>query len=109
MSQQTDMDAPEPLAVVLLLSIEGLLDQQQLEKQLKREGLTPIEGEPFTYLGETTTHRINTTLYIQSAVKRAITKAGFGQCKMIFQVGEYPMEAYRYDTQKQEFILADLV
>lgn len=98
----------EPTEVLLVTSIEGLLDQAVFEKQLKREGFTPIPNEPFTYLGETTTHKINTVLYIFSAVKRALTKAGFTDCKIIFQIGEYPMEGYRYDTRKGEFIGVDL-
>ena len=94
--------------VVLLLSIEGLLDQHKLEKQLKREGFTPVPDEPFTYLGETSTHKINTVLYIHSAVSRALTKAGFMSCKIIFQIGEYPMEAYRYDREEKGFVPVEL-
>jgi len=90
--------------VVLLLNIEGLLDQEALEKHLKREGFSPVPNEPFSYLGETTTHKINTVLYIHSAVQRALTKAGFSTCKMIFQIGEYPMEAYRYDPLQRTFV-----
>ena len=98
----------EPVEVLLVVSVEGLLDQEAFEKQLKREGFTPIPDEPFTYLGETTTHKINTVLYIHSALKRALTKAGFGACKIIFQIGDYPMEAYRYDMTEGAFVPVDL-
>ena len=98
----------EPTEVLLVASIEGLLDQAVFEKQLKREGFTPIPDEPFTYLGETTTHKINTVLYIHSAVQRALTKAGFITCKIIFQIGEYPMEAYRYDKKEKGFVPVEL-
>ncbi len=90
--------------VLLLLSIEGLLDQEALQKHLKREGLLSIQGEPFSYIGETSTDKINTVLYLHSAVQRALIKAGFISCKMIFQIGNYPMEAYRYDREEKEFI-----
>ena len=98
----------EPTEVLLVTSIEGLLDQGVFEKQLKREGFSPIPDEPFTYLGETTTHKINTVLYIFSALKRALTKGGFTDCKIIFQIGEYPMEASRYDTKSTEFVPVNL-
>ena len=102
------MTEEQPREVILLLNIEGLLDQSKLEKQLKREGFTAIPDEPFTYLGETTTHKINTVLYIHSAVQRALTKAGFTYCKIIFQIGEYAMEAYRYDREEKGFVPVEL-
>jgi len=98
----------ESTEVLLVVSVEGLLDQAVFEKQLKREGFTPIPDEPFTYLGETSTHKINTVLYLHSAVQRALTKAGFITCKIIFQIGEYPMEAYRYDKEKKSFVPVEL-
>ena len=98
----------EPIEVLLVISAEGLLDQVIFEKYLKREGFTPIPNTPFSYLGETTTHKINTVLYIFSAVERALIKAGFIQCKIIFQIGEYPMEAYRYDREGKGFVPVDI-
>jgi len=98
----------EKQEVVLVVSTEGLQDKEKFEKQLKREGFSPIPNEPFTYLGETTTHKINTVLYIHSAVHRALSKAGFEQCKIIFQIGEYPMEAYQYDLENREFTGIDI-
>jgi len=98
----------EPTEVLLVASIKGLLDQAAFEKQLKREGFSPIPDEPFTYLGETTTHKINTVLYIFSALKRALAKTEFTHCKIIFQIGEYPMEAYRYDIKSAEFVPVDI-
>ena len=98
----------ESTEVLLVVSVEGLLDQAVFEKQLKREGFTPIPDEPFTYLGETSTRKINTVLYIHSAVQRALTKAGFITCKIIFQIGEYPMEAYRYDKEEKSFVPVEL-
>lgn len=98
----------EPVEVLLVVDIEGLLDQALFEKQLKREGFRPIPDAPFSYLGETSTHKINTVLYIHSAVKRALVKAGFTQCRIIFQIGEYPMEGYRYDLQQGAFMPVEL-
>lgn len=98
----------EPAEVLLVVDVTGLLDRNIFEKQLKREGFAPIPDAPFSYLGETTTHKINTVLYIHSAVKRALTKTGFTDCKIIFQIGEYPMEGYRYDTQQGIFVPVEL-
>jgi hypothetical protein len=29
-------------------------------------------------------------------------------CKIIFQIGEYPMEAYRYDREEKGFVPVEL-
>jgi len=94
--------------VLLIISIEGLLDSEAFEKQLKRGGFRPIPNEPFTYISETTTHKINTVLHIHSTLKRAITQGGFSSCKAILQIGEYPMEGYRYDVERREFVGVEL-
>lgn len=98
----------KPVEVLLVVDIEALSDRALFEKQLKREGFTPIPDAPFSYFGETTTHKINTVLYIHSAVKRALVRAGFARCKIIFQIGEYPMEGYRYDLQQEVFVPAEM-
>jgi len=94
--------------VLLVISIEGLLNSEAFEKQLKRGGFSPIPDEPFSYISETTTHKINTILHIHSTLKRAITQGGFTSCRVILQIGEYPMEGYRYDTQRTEFVAVEL-
>jgi hypothetical protein len=89
--------------VVVVLSIEGLNDPSKMERHLKREGLRPIEGEPFAYLGSTTTDPIRTLLYVFDGVKKAIHKGGFAQCTMMVSIGEYPMEAFRFDHARDTF------
>lgn len=98
----------EPLSVVLVADIKGLQDKETFEKHLKREGFKPIPDEPFSYIGETTTPKINTVLYIFDAVEKGMKKSGFDDCKIIFQIGEYPMEGYRYDRAQDKFIGVDL-
>ena len=107
-SKQVSKVTEKAEEVILLLNIEGLQDQSKLDKHLKREGFSPISDEPFTYIGETSTHKVNTVLYIHSAVIRALHKAGFTYCKIIFQIGEYPMEAYRYDVERREFVWVEV-
>jgi hypothetical protein len=94
--------------VVLVIDIEGLLQREAFEKQLKRGGFSPIPDEPFSYISETTTHKINTILHIHSTLKRAITQGGFTSCRVILQIGEYPMEGYRYDTEREAFVGVDI-
>jgi hypothetical protein len=108
MDKTVDAVEATPQEVVLVISIEGLLDREAFEKQLKRGGFSPIPDEPFSYIAETTTHKINTILHIHSTLKRAITQGGFTSCRVILQIGEYPMEGYRYDTQSEAFVGVDI-
>jgi len=91
--------------VLVVLDIEGLDDRDAMERHLRREGLRGIEGEDFAYLGSTTTEKINTLLYVLDGVKKAIRKGGFSRCTMMVSIGEYPMESYRYDRDKEDFVL----
>jgi len=91
--------------VIVVLDIEGLQHRDALEKHLRREGLRAIDGEDFAYLGSTTTEKINTLLYVLDGVKKAIRKGGFLRCTMMVSIGEYPMESYRYDQDKEDFVL----
>jgi hypothetical protein len=90
--------------VVVVLTVEGLSDRSKMERHLKREGLHPIEGEPFAYLGSTTTDPIKTLLFVFDGIKKAIHKGGFVDCDMMVSIGEYPMEAYRFDRERDEFV-----
>jgi len=89
--------------VVLVAHIEGLTNLSLFEKHLKHEGFTPIQGEPFTYEGDTTTHLFSTRAFILEVVEKGLKKSGFLACKIIFQVGTNPMEAYTYDTLNDTF------
>ncbi len=93
--------------VIVVLDIAGLSDQAAMEKHLRREGLKPIEGEPFAYLGRTTTHKINTLLYVHDGVKKAIHKGGFASCNMMVSIGDEPIETYRFDREEDGFVLLD--
>jgi hypothetical protein len=93
--------------VILLLDLTGLGDQHAMEKHLRREGLKAIEGEPFAYMGSTTTHKINTLLYVHDGVKKAIHMGGFLTCNMMVSIGDEPMESYRFDLQRDAFVLLD--
>lgn len=90
--------------VILVVDVEGLVDQTVFEKHLKKEGLTPLKGELFVYEGNTTTHMFSTRAFLLEVVTRGLEKSGFDTCKMMFQVGENPMETYRFDTSSNEFV-----
>jgi len=98
------METPA-LDVLVVLDIEGVEDRDAMEKHLRREGLHAIDGENFAYLGSTTTEKINTLLYVLDGVKKAIKKGGFSRCTMMVSIGDYPMESYRYDRDKEDFVL----
>lgn len=91
------------MQVILVLEIEGLSDKALFEKHLKKEGFSPIVDEPFSYEGTTTTHLFSTRAFILEVVEKGLKKSGFLTCKLMFQVGENPMEAYVFDTLLGEF------
>jgi len=91
--------------VIVLLDIQGIENRLAMEKHLKREGLKAIDGEPFAYMGTTTTHKLNTLLYVLDGVKKAIHKGGFSSCNMMVSIGEEPMETYRFDREQDTFVL----
>ena len=74
------------------------------EKHLKKEGFTPIPEEVFAYEGDTTTHLFSTRAFILEVVEKGLKKSEFLTCKIIFQVGENPLEAYRFDTLQDSFV-----
>ncbi|MDD4506320.1 MAG: hypothetical protein PHE60_08125 [Sulfurospirillaceae bacterium] len=92
------------MKVILIVEAEGLKDKSFFEKHLKKEGLTPIANEDFTYEGDTTTHMFSTRAFIHEVVEKGLKKSGFLTCKIIFQVGENPLEAYRFDTLQDSFV-----
>jgi len=91
------------MEVVLIVEVQGLKDQDVFEKHLKKEGFTPIPDEVFAYHGTTTTHLFSTRAFILEVVEKGLKKAGFDTCKIIFQVGENPMEAYLFHQEKDTF------
>ncbi len=91
------------MKVILIVDIKGLEDKVIFEKHLKKEGFIPIEGEDFAYEGDTTTHLNNTKAYVLNILTKGLKKTEFERCKIIFQVGENPMEAYEFNKKEDEF------
>ena len=89
--------------VILVVDVEGLVDQTAFEKHLKKEGLTPLKGELFVYEGNTTTHMFSTRAFILEVMEKGLKKSGFASCKIMFQVGENPMEAYLFSQENDTF------
>ena len=92
------------MKVLLVVDIVGLKDKNIFNKHLKKEGFKQIEGEDFAYEGEAHTHLYNTKTYILDVVSKALEKSDFSDCKIIFQIGENPMETYVYNRNKKDFI-----
>lgn len=91
------------MKVVLIVDVQALNDQTVFEKHLKKEGFTPIPEEAFAYEGNTTTHLFSTRAYILEVVEKGLKKSGFLTCKIIFQVGDNPMEAYLFNLENDTF------
>ena len=89
--------------VLLIVEVEGLKNQTVFEKHLKKEGFTPIPEEVFAYEGNTSTHMFSTRAFILEVVEKGLKKSGFEVCKIIFQVGENPMEAYLFNHESDTF------
>ena len=92
------------MKVILIVEAEGLKDKMAFEKHLKKEGFTPVENEEFAYDGDTTTHLFSTRAFIHEVVEKGLKTSGFLTCRIIFQVGENPLEAYRFDTLQDSFV-----
>lgn len=91
------------MEVLLIVEVSDLAEKKIFEKHLKKEGFIVISGEDFAYEGNTTTHLFSTRAFILEVVEKGLMKSGFSTCKIIFQVGENPMEAYIYDTLHHVF------
>jgi len=92
------------LTVTLVIDAKGLKDKKIFNKHLKKEGFSSIEDENFAYEGVAHTHLFNTRAYIIDVILTGLNKSGFDDCTMMFQIGENPMEAYRYDKDNGTFI-----
>jgi len=91
------------MKVLLIVEVEGLKDKTLFEKYLKKEGFTPIENEIFAYEGNATTHLNSTRAYILEILHKALKITSFSTCKIIFQVGENPLEAYVFNKNNNNF------
>ena len=91
------------MKVILIVDVVGLENKVLFDKYLKKEGFLPVEGEAAAYEGDTTTHLENTKAYILDVVSKGLNKTDFDTCKIIFQVGENPMEAYVFNKKDNGF------
>jgi len=91
------------MKVILVIDTQGLKDKIKFDEHLIKEGFLPIENEKFAYEREAHTHLYNTRTYIMDVVSKGLEKSGFDSCKLMFQVGENPMEVYAYNHKKKNF------
>ncbi|MBV5277783.1 MAG: hypothetical protein J0647_01865 [Campylobacteraceae bacterium] len=91
------------MQVVLIIQAEGLENKEVFEKHLKKEGFEKVPEEDFAYEGNTTTHLFSTRAFIHEVVEKGLKKSGFKGCKIIFEVGTNPMEAYLFNQENNMF------
>lgn len=89
--------------VLLIIDIEGLQDKTAFEKHLKKEGFNPVEKEELVYIGTSTTTTFSTKAYILEVLKVGLSKTTFESCKFVFQLDEWPIQAYKFDKRTNEF------
>jgi len=90
--------------VLVVVEVENLEDKAAFDKYLKKEGLVEIEGEEFAYKGVSSTPLFNTKAFLEDTFKKALKKGkSFDNFKMIVQLGDNPMEVYRYNKEKESF------
>lgn len=91
------------MKVVLIVDVKGLEDSTLFDQHLYKEGFVRVEGEEFAYEGDTSTGLENTKAYILDVVTNGLKKSDFDTCKIIFQIGENPMEAYIFNKKDDGF------
>lgn len=91
------------MEVLVVLDIDGVTKKDIFEKHLKREGFESVPDENYVYLGSSTTTIPMTKAYIVHVFKEALEKTDFNKCKLIYQIDELPMEAYKFNKQTNEF------
>ena len=91
------------MKVILIVELKGLEDRELFDKHLEKEGFNHVEDEESAYDGDTSTHLESTKAYILDVVKKGLKISDFDTCKIIFQVGENPMEAYVFNKKDDGF------
>ncbi len=90
--------------VVVVVEVENLEDKKAFDKYLKKEGLKEIEGEEFAYKGVSSTPLFHTRAFLEDTFKKALKKGkSFDSFKMIVQLGENPLEVYKYNKERKSF------
>ena len=90
--------------VLVVVEVENLKDKAAFDKYLKKEGLVEIEGEEFAYKGVSTTPLFNTRAFLEDVFKKALKKGkNFDNFKMVVQLGDNPLEIYKYNKETKSF------
>ncbi len=90
--------------VLVVVEVKNLEDKVAFDKYLKKEGLFEVEGEEFAYKGVSSTPLFHTRAFLEDTFKKALKKGkNFDSFKMIVQLGENPLEIYKYSKEKESF------
>ncbi len=90
--------------VLVVVEVKNLEDKAAFDKYLKKEGLIEIDGEEFAYKGVSSTPLFNTRAFLEDVFKKALKKGkSFDSFKMIVQLGDNPLEVYKYNKEEESF------
>jgi len=90
--------------VLVVVEVKDMEDKVAFDKYLKKEGFTEIKDEPYAYKGVSSTPLFNTRAFLEDTFKKALKKAkNFDEFKMVVQLGENPLEIYKYNKEKRSF------
>jgi hypothetical protein len=89
------------MEVLVVLEIKWLSNKEKFEEYILKEGFESVSGEPFAYMGVSTTPVFNTKAYIFEVFSKAFELAAINECKLICQIGSNPAETYFY--KKDDF------
>lgn len=87
----------------VLIVVDGVGEKEPFDKHLKKEGFLAIDGEEFAYQGKANLPLMNTRAYIFDVIKKALKLSNTKTCTFICQLGENPLERYRYEEETKEF------
>lgn len=89
--------------VVLVLQGLHVKSIDTFEKHLKKEGFSKIENEEFAYIGYATLSLMHTRAFIFDTLKNAMKLTGIKNLSFIAQMGENPLETYKYCEKDSNF------
>lgn len=82
------------IPVTVVLQINEEINILPFEKYLKKEGFEKVDE--FAYFGEGSTPVMHLKAFIFSVFKEAFKIGNVKSSKLIYQIGENPLEAYKY-------------
>jgi len=90
--------------VLVAIDVEHLKDESAFVAHLEKEGFERIlEEEGFVFTGVSSTPVMHTRAYIFEVLGKALALSPATFCNLVCQIGENPMESYRFNKQTNTF------